>query len=264
MPFETQPAKGGRAMRSPRPGLAWSTGRIHRRAAYCNYMASEQWFAFRERWAADWVERHGTQLLCLVCGVEWALCDDLHHRTYERLGREAGADRPFNAAQGAQARNMAVTEEGIDDPSTGTYSDVTRVGPSQRSSALSNLSEAGELLDMDAIAPPSHWPSLTVDEAAREWPALRSWVEKLMARFSHLDHHVIPRCWFLHNGHVEALVALRDQERVNYGETAPGTAGVDWHRAFKVRSLDSDEWDHFVNSDMTERKKKAENDTLAG
>ena len=92
MPFETQPAKGGRAMRSPRPRLAWSTGRIHRRAAYCNYMASEQWFALRERWAADWVENHGTQPHCLVCGVEWALCDDLHHRTYERLGREAGAD----------------------------------------------------------------------------------------------------------------------------------------------------------------------------
>ena len=92
MPFETQPAKGGRTMRSPRPGLAWSTSRIHRRAAYCNYMASEQWFALRERWAADWVESHGTQPHCLVCGVEWALCDDLHHRTYERLGREAAAD----------------------------------------------------------------------------------------------------------------------------------------------------------------------------
>ena len=110
-----------------------------------------------------------------------------------------------------------------------------------------------------------------------------------MERFSHLDHHVIPRCWFLHNGHVEALAALRDQERVNYFETAPGTAGVDWHRAFRdvemrlrewtaqlacgathevrahqVRSLDSDEWDCFVKSDMTERKTNAQNDTLAG
>ena len=182
-----------------------------------------------------------------------------------------------------------MTEEGIDDPSTGTDSDVTRVGQSQRLSAMDRLSETGELLDMDAIAPPSHWPSLTVDEAAWEWPALRSWVEGLMMRFSHLDHHVIPHCWFLHNGHVEALVALRDQERVNYSETAPGSAGVDWHRAFKdvearlrewtsqlacgithevrtlqVRSLDADEWDHFVKSDMTERKRKSENDTLAG
>ena len=182
-----------------------------------------------------------------------------------------------------------MTEEGVDSATRRTDRDVKRIGPSQRWSALAKLSETGELFDMDEIAAPSHWPSLSADEAAREWPALRSWVEKLMARFSHLDHHVIPRCWFLHNGHVEAMAALRDQERVNYGETAPGTAGVDWHRAFKevearlrewtgqlacgavhevrtrqIRSLGPDQWDHFVKSDVTERKKKAENDTLAG
>jgi hypothetical protein len=111
---------------------------------------------------------------------------------------------------------------------------VERIGEpgSERSSVLAKLFETDELLDLDEIAGPFRWPKLSADEAAREWPALRSWVELLMARFPHLDHHVIPRCWFLHNGHVEALAALRDQERVNYGETAPGTAGVDWHRAF--------------------------------
>jgi hypothetical protein len=160
----------------------------------------------------------------------------------------------------------------------------------ERLSALAKLFETTELFDIDdEISGPIHWPSLAADEAAREWPALRSWVERLMERFSHLDHHVIPRCWFLHNGHVEALAALRDQERVNYGETAPGTAGVDWHRAFRdvemrlrewtaqlacgatheirthqVRSLDSDEWDHFVNRDVSGRENKAVNDTLAG
>ena len=55
-------------------------------------MASQRWFALRERWAADWVEMHGTEPRCLVCDVEWALCDDLHHRTYERLGSEARRD----------------------------------------------------------------------------------------------------------------------------------------------------------------------------
>ena len=82
-----------RTMRSPRPGLAWSMSRIHRRAAYCNYMASRAMVALRERWVAGTrVEDHGNQPHCLVCGAEWALCDDLHHRTYERLGREACAD----------------------------------------------------------------------------------------------------------------------------------------------------------------------------
>ena len=55
-------------------------------------MASQQWFALRERWAADWAARDGTEPHCLICGAEWSLCDDLHHRTYERLGREADRD----------------------------------------------------------------------------------------------------------------------------------------------------------------------------
>ena len=159
----------------------------------------------------------------------------------------------------------------------------------ERLSALAKLFDADGEFDLDEITGPIHWPNLSADEAAREWTALRSWVERLIMRFPHLDHHVIPRCWFLHNGHVEALVALRDQERVNYGETAPGTAGVDWHRAFKdiearlrewtgqlacgaahevrtrqIRPLGADEWDCFVKSDITERKTNAENDTLAG
>ena len=71
---------------------------------------------------------------------------------------------------------------------------VERLGEpgSERSSALAELFETDELLDLDEIAGPFHWPELSADEAAREWPALCSWVEQLMARFPHLDHHVIP------------------------------------------------------------------------
>jgi hypothetical protein len=158
---------------------------------------------------------------------------------------------------------------------------------SERSSALTRLFETDELLDLDEIAGPFHWPELSADDAARQWPALRCWVERLMTRFSHLDHHVIPRCWFLHNGHVEALSALRDQERVNYGETAPGTAGVDWHRAFRdvearlrewtaqlacgatheprIRQghpTTSGEWDAFIEEDVGLRSRRAIDDAL--
>jgi hypothetical protein len=158
---------------------------------------------------------------------------------------------------------------------------------SERSSALTKLFETDELLDFDEIAGPSHWPELSPDDAAREWPVLRSWVERLMTRFSHLDHHVIPRCWFLHNGHVEVLAALRDQERVNYGEAAPGTAGVDWHRAFRdvearLREwtaqlacgathqprtrqgapTPSGEWDAFIEEDVELRSRRAIEDVL--
>ena len=183
-----------------------------------------------------------------------------------------------------------MNERGLEDatPRSDRAGERTGQRGGERLSALAKLLETNGVLDLDEITGPIHWPDLSADEAAQEWAALRTWVERLTARFSHLDHHVIPRCWFLHNGHVEALSALRDQERVNYGETAPGTAGVDWHRALRdiearlrewtaqlacgathevrthqVRSLDSDEWDHFVNDDVTDRENKAVNDTLA-
>lgn len=49
----------------------------------------------------------------------------------------------------------------------------------------------------------------------------------------HLVHHIIPHCWFKHAGHVEALAAPRDAERVTYTEIAPGTTAGDWHRTFQ-------------------------------
>jgi hypothetical protein len=149
---------------------------------------------------------------------------------------------------------------------------------SDRLSALARLCEADGTFDIDEIAGPVFWTDLSPGEAAQEWGTLRPWVEQLMVRFPHLDHHVIPRCWFRHNGHVEALVALRDQERINYGDTAPGTAAVDWHRAFRdiearlrdwtgqlacgathePRSrqsgvIEPSEWDQFVLDDASRR-----------
>jgi len=180
-------------------------------------------------------------------------------------------------------------EEDIEGVTVGGDRAVERIGEpgSERSSALAKLFETDEVLDLDEMAGPCHWPKLSADEAAREWPALRSWVERLMERFSHLDHHVIPRCWFLHNGHVEALAALRDQERVNYGETAPGTAGVDWHRAFRDvearlrewtaqlacgatheprtrqgHPTTSGEWNAFIEEDVERRNRRAINDAV--
>ncbi|MHB1533914.1 MAG: hypothetical protein ACYC1D_04730 [Acidimicrobiales bacterium] len=102
-----------------------------------------------------------------------------------------------------------------------------------RLSALAALFGAGGPPDLDNVTSPVHWPSLPAADTRAEWGELRSWVDNLTERFGHLDHHVIPLCWWRHNGHVEALQALRDHERVSYSETAPGTAGVDWHRAFR-------------------------------
>jgi hypothetical protein len=149
----------------------------------------------------------------------------------------------------------------------------------ERVAALAKLFDAEEPPEPDEISGPLYWSDLTALEARREWNDLRAWVEELMMRFPHLDHHIIPRCWFRHNGHVEALVALRDHERVDYDDKAPGTAAVDWHRAFRdiearlrewtgqlacgathesrvpqARVIDPDEWDRFVSEDVPHRE----------
>jgi hypothetical protein len=124
----------------------------------------------------------------------------------------------------------------------------------------------------------THWPSLDRDKAAREWEELRGWVERLRSRFEFLVHHVIPYCWWRHNGHVEALAALRDHERVSFAQLAPATAPLDWLRALRdtavmLRSwtadlpcgavhqppitqppFDREEWSRYVAADFVDRR----------
>jgi hypothetical protein len=85
----------------------------------------------------------------------------------------------------------------------------------------------------DEPRPPLHWPSMTCDEAARQWPELLDWVVGLRGRYEAFDEKILPPCWYQHPCYVDALQALRDFERVAYAKTAPGSAGVDWHRALR-------------------------------
>jgi hypothetical protein len=161
-------------------------------------------------------------------------------------------------------------------------------GPPERPlSALAALFGADGPPDFEDLTGSLHWGDLTACEARAAWRGLRCWVEALVARFAHLDHHVIPACWWRHNGHVEALAALRDHERLSYAETAPATGAVEWHRALRdveamlrdwtgqhgcgathndrdrrLRPPSTAEWDQFVASDLERRKRGAVNDTL--
>jgi hypothetical protein len=140
---------------------------------------------------------------------------------------------------------------------------------------------------LDDIPSATHWPSLPARRAASEWRSLRDWVETLQARFAHLDHHVIPLCWWRHNEHVEALAALRDHERVSFLPTSPATAPVEWMRALRdigtllrawtaeypcgashqealsrLRQTHTDGWDDHVTADVGSRQqqKRTESD----
>jgi hypothetical protein len=163
-----------------------------------------------------------------------------------------------------------------------TANPTTPTDPTKRLSALAALFGADGPPDLDDISGPVHWSQLSADEAKHAWPQLRSWVEHLAARFPHLDHHVIPSCWWRHNSHVEALAALRDHERVSYALTAPAAAAVEWHRALRdmtailrnwtsqngcgashnhrdrqLRPPTPTEWDHFVHTDIEARRQAA-------
>jgi len=128
------------------------------------------------------------------------------------------------------------------------------------------------------IPAPTHWGSLPSTCSAASWEELRNWVEALQGRFAHLDHHVIPCCWWRHNEHVEALVALKDHERASFSETAPATAPVEWFRALRdisallkawsaelgcgaahqdppvaLKAVDREQWDRHVTEDVRRR-----------
>lgn len=135
--------------------------------------------------------------------------------------------------------------------------------------------------ELGDVPSPTHWPSVPAADAAAVWEELSAWVEDLQGRFAHLDHHVIPRCWWRHNEHVEALAALRDHERSSFAGTAPATAPVDWLRALRdvasllkawtaelgcgashhdppvlLRAGERPEWEHHVGDDVRRRHER--------
>jgi hypothetical protein len=95
--------------------------------------------------------------------------------------------------------------------------------------------------DFDEFEGPIYWPTREREQAEFDWPALAAWVHRLRARFPHMTAR-IPDCWYRHNDLVEALLALRDHERVSYSSTAPASAAVEWHRAFRDMEARWDTW----------------------
>jgi hypothetical protein len=132
--------------------------------------------------------------------------------------------------------------------------------------------------DLDDLVGPTFWPGLPLADVVSEWAELREWVEGLIQRYPHLDHHVIPACWYRHNGHVEALAALRDHERVSFADSSPATSPAQWQWAFaqiegrlrewtaqagcmslhrepvaQLRPVDDNAWDVWVAADKEQR-----------
>lgn len=119
-------------------------------------------------------------------------------------------------------------------------------------SALDRLFAADGAPDLEEglFAGPVYWPSVPAADIEQEFRELRVWVQELVERFEHLDHKVIPGCWWRHNGHVEALQALRDHERMSYTESSPGQAATSWHREFQFIEARLREWTAYLGCDQ--------------
>ena len=96
----------------------------------------------------------------------------------------------------------------------------------------------------DEARPPMHWPTMSSDQAARQWPELLQWVQDLRERYESFDEKTLPPCWYRHPCFVGALQALKDFERLVYAKNAPGSApaGVDWRRALRDVELLISRW----------------------
>jgi len=135
--------------------------------------------------------------------------------------------------------------------------------------------------DLADIPAATSWLAITSTDARLAWDELLAWVTALQERFTHLDHHVVPHCWWRHNGHVELLVALRDHERSSFSTSAPATAPMDFFRAFRdatamlrsftaelscaraheeqtarPRPIATEEWESFVAADVARRQER--------
>ena len=80
-------------MREPRLGVEWSPKRASIRRDYAKYVSSPAWYRRRRQWLAEHREVTGEGPVCTACGQAWRLShDDLHHRSYRRLGHELAQD----------------------------------------------------------------------------------------------------------------------------------------------------------------------------
>lgn len=91
--WQTIPTVAGRRRgRSRIKGSRGKLVRLQRRpqTTYRAYMRSKEWREFRAAWWATYDKKHPVRrcYICLCTQAEYGKTFDLHHVTYERLGRE--------------------------------------------------------------------------------------------------------------------------------------------------------------------------------
>lgn len=91
--------------------------------------------------------------------------------------------------------------------------------------------------DDDQSLSPTDWPSLSADEAEREWPALAAWVADVLGPFYEITRGQLPDCWPLHRPAVVELVWLRRCYVSAHRPDALPTASGEWHTRWRRDAL---------------------------
>jgi len=92
--------------------------------------------------------------------------------------------------------------------------------------------DVDELLDAmppEQQHPPVDWPSLTAEDAEREWQALGNWVATVLVGWYRPTRSELPDCWPLHPSVVVELSALRTGRLQAYGTRTNASAALEWH-----------------------------------
>ena len=109
-------------------------------------------------------------------------------------------------------------------------------------------------LEDDDFAGPLYWPGVPATDIAETFGELRAWVQALFDRYEHLDHRVIPPCWWRHPGHAEALQALREHERGTFADSSPAQAATSWQHELQFTEMRLREWTAYYGCDQSNHK----------
>ncbi|MGE0170969.1 hypothetical protein [Nocardioides sp.] len=99
------------------------------------------------------------------------------------------------------------------------------------------LQDVLEVLERERRTAPVHWPSLTVDQAQREWALLAEWVEEILVPWYGIIRGDLPDCWALHRTAVVELSWWRGTYVQAYQARSPATLAAEWHDRWRRIAL---------------------------
>lgn len=94
-----------------------------------------------------------------------------------------------------------------------------------------------DVLDQERRTAPVHWPTLTVDQARREWELIAAWIDDILVPWYGITRGDLPDCWALHRTAVVELSWLRSTYAKAYQARSSATLAAEWHDRWRRVAL---------------------------